>query len=57
MRIQSEYHEMPGLVLTEAQAKRLWNLDDHTCTLLLSTLTRRGFLKRTPAGTYIRASA
>lgn len=24
--VQSEYLEMPGLVLTEAQARRLWNL-------------------------------
>jgi hypothetical protein len=26
-RIEGEYHEMPGLKLTEAQAQRLWGLD------------------------------
>lgn len=55
-RIQSEYQEMPGLALTTAQAQRLWDLDESTCGVVLSTLTRRGFLKRTPAGRYVRAS-
>ena len=54
-RIQGEYQEMPGLTLTEAQAQRLWDLDRTTCSTVLATLTERGFLKRTPAGTYIRA--
>ena len=26
-RVQGEFLEMPGLRLTEAQARRLWNLD------------------------------
>ena len=54
-RIQSEYQEMPGLTLTQAQAERLWDLDRTTCSTVLAALTERGFLKRTPAGTYIRA--
>ena len=54
-RIQREYREMPGLRLTQAQAQRLWDLDRTTCRAVLATLTERGFLKRTPAGTYIRA--
>ena len=29
-RIDGEYHEMPGLKLTEAQAQRLWGLDADT---------------------------
>jgi hypothetical protein len=53
-RIRSEYREMPGLKLTEAQARRLWNLDDPTCRLVLSTLQDERFLKRTPRGTYVR---
>jgi hypothetical protein len=56
VRIQSEYRDMPGLALTEAQAQRLWDLDEATCGLVLSTLTTRGFLKRTAAGRYVRAS-
>ena len=57
MRIQSEYKEMPGLVLTEAQARRLWNLDRATCAVLLALLAEHGFLKRTPSGQYVRAAA
>jgi len=53
--VQSEYLEMPGLTLTEAQARRLWNLDGGTCRLVLSTLVDRGFLKRLPRGAYVRA--
>ena len=30
-RVQGEYLEMPGLRLTEAQARRLWNLDEASC--------------------------
>jgi hypothetical protein len=55
-RIQSEYKEMPGLKLTEAQACRLWGLDRATCRLVLATLVERRFLKRTAIGTYVRAS-
>jgi DNA-binding IclR family transcriptional regulator len=54
-QIQREYHEMPGLRLTQAQAQRLWDLDRTTCSTVLAMLTERGFLKRTPAGIYIRA--
>jgi hypothetical protein len=55
-RIQSEYREMPGLKLTEAQARRLWDIDGRTCRLVLRTLLEDRFLKRTPSGTYIRES-
>jgi hypothetical protein len=54
-RIQREYQEMPGLRLTQAQAQRLWDLDTTTSRAVLAILTERGFLKRTPADTYIRA--
>jgi hypothetical protein len=47
---------MPGLKLTEAQARRLWNLDGHTCRLVLTTLLERQFLRRTASGSYVRAS-
>ena len=54
-RIESEYREMPGLNLTEAQARRLWDLDD-TCSLALTTLLEQRFLKCTASGTYVRAT-
>ena len=54
-RIQREYQEMPGLRLTQAQAQRLWDLDATTSRAVLTILTERGFLKRTPNDTYIRA--
>ena len=56
LRIQSEYREMPGLKLTEAQARRLWNLDGSTCNLVLTMLLEQQFLRRTSNGTYIRAT-
>jgi hypothetical protein len=47
---------MPGLMLTEAQAKRLWGIDGKTCRAALAALLERRFLRRTAAGTYVRAS-
>jgi hypothetical protein len=54
VRVQSEYLEMPGLKLTEAQARRLWGLDGNTCSLVLATLIKRGFLRRAANGTFVR---
>jgi hypothetical protein len=48
---------MPGLKLTEAQARRLWNLDGNTCSLVLTRLLQQRFLKRTAKGTYVRSTA
>ena len=56
-RIEGEYHEMPGLKLTEAQAQRLWALDSDTCHIVLVTLVQRRFLRRTTKGMYVRAAA
>jgi hypothetical protein len=56
VRVQGEYREMPGLRLTEVQARRLWGLDDRTCSLVLIALVEQQFLRRTPAGTYLRLS-
>jgi hypothetical protein len=53
-RIEGEYREMPGLSVTARQAERLWALDSTTCAFVLMTLTKRGILKRTAGGTYIR---
>ena len=56
-RIEGEYHEMPGLKLTEAQAQRLWGLDADTCHAILITLVQRRFLRRSATGMYMRAGA
>ena len=53
-RIESEYREMPGLCLTEAQAQRLWGLDQATCVHVLRVLVTRRILKRTKAGLYLQ---
>jgi hypothetical protein len=56
VRIKREYLEMPGLQLTHSQARRLWALDDATCSLVLQTLVARNFLVRGPDAQYRRAS-
>jgi hypothetical protein len=37
-RVWDEYVEMPGLRLTRDQARRLWGVDEPTCTQLLDSL-------------------
>ena len=56
-RIQGEFREMPGLNLTAQQARRLWDLDEFTCTEILNVLVDLRFLCRTPRGTYARLDA
>jgi hypothetical protein len=55
-RIRGEFREMPGLILTVAQACRLWSLDLSTCTTVLAQLVNAGFLCRKSDGAYGRAS-
>jgi hypothetical protein len=55
-RIYSEYLEMPGLRLTAQQVQRLCGLDANTCLTALQVLVDSGFLRRTPAGQYVRLS-
>jgi len=55
LRARAEYLEMPGLCLTEAQARRLWHLDQVACRHVLATLVEGGFLRQTSRGEYIRA--
>ena len=56
-RVESEFREMPGLQLTAAQARRLFNLDHGSCVLILGILIRRGFLAQTSNGQYIRVQS
>jgi len=53
-RVQGEFMEMPGLRLTEAQARRLWGLDAASCDALLGALVDAKFLFRTRDGAFMR---
>jgi len=53
-RIQGEFLEMPGLRLTEAQARRLWGLDVASCRAVLCTLVDAQFLFCTRDGAFMR---
>lgn len=53
-RVQCEFLEMPGLRLTEAQARRLWGLEPTACSALLETLVNAKFLFRTRDGAFMR---
>jgi len=53
-RVQGEFMEMPGLRLTEAQARRLWGLDEASCHALLAALVDAKFLIRTQNGAFVR---
>lgn len=53
-RVCGEYLEMPGLQLTAAQARRLWGLDEPTCSQLLKLLVESKFLICTVDGKYAR---
>ena len=53
-RLEAEYREMPGLVLTAREAERLVGLERTACEAALSTLTQRRFLKQTGSGAYLR---
>ena len=55
-RIRAEYIEQPGLRLTEAQASRLWRLDEGTTRHALTELTCVSFLQRSEDGRYARPS-
>ena len=53
-RIQGDFLEMPGLRLTEPQARRLWALEPSLCSAVLTELVDDGFLLRTREGAFIR---
>ena len=53
-RVQGEFLEMPGLRLTEVQARRLWGLDAASCSALLGALVDAKFLFRTRDGAFMR---
>jgi hypothetical protein len=53
-RVQGEFLEMPGLRLTEPQARRLWGLDAAACGELLGALVDAKFLFQTRDGAFMR---
>ena len=53
-RVRGEFLEMPGLRLTEPQARRLWALEPSLCTAVLTELVENGFLLRTREGAFVR---
>ena len=53
-RVQGEFLEMPGLRLTAAQARRLWDLDATHCDALLAALVDAKFLFQTRDGAFMR---
>jgi hypothetical protein len=54
-RVRGEFNEMPGLQLTVPQAARLLGIEQETCKNVIDTLVASSFLRRTPAGTVVRA--
>jgi hypothetical protein len=56
-RVKCEFLEMPGLRLTEPQARRLWSLDAASCNALLGTLVEAKFLIKTRDGAFARVES
>jgi hypothetical protein len=56
MRVSAEFREMPGLMLTLAQAARLFSIDAVRCERVLGALVDRGVLA-TDGRAFARADA
>jgi len=56
-RVVAEFREMPGMRLTEAQVKRLFNLSPDDCKAVLECLVESRLLKCDDAGRYSLAVA
>jgi hypothetical protein len=52
--IDAEFREMPGMRLTQAQIRRLWNLSQPECDEALERLRRGGEIVVDEAGRYAR---
>lgn len=53
-RVRGEFLEMPGLRLSEPQARRLWGLDEDECARVLAALIEMNFLFKTRDGAFMR---
>ena len=56
-RVRAEFCEMPGLLLTPAQATRLLGLETDACQKVINALIDSSFLRWTTAGAVTRADA
>jgi len=56
-RVRAEFLEMPGLRLTPAQARRLWNLEGDLCRVVIEALVAEAFLRWTASGAVTRLEA
>ena len=54
--VRAEFEEMPGLVLTCAQIRRMWGIDADACVCVMSRLLAEGFVVRRHDGSYARPS-
>jgi hypothetical protein len=54
-RVRADFLEMPGLRLTEAQARRLWALDPEVCSAVLAELVASRFLMHSRNESFVRA--
>jgi hypothetical protein len=55
-RIRAEFDEMPGMVLTVAQASRFFGIDDNMTHTVVARLIEAAYLRWTPRGTIARAA-
>jgi Fic family protein len=53
-RIQEEFEEAPGLVITVDQGARCWAIDTKTCERALTRLQAAGFLVKAADGHFKR---
>ena len=56
-RVEVEYHDMPGLRLTRAQAQRLFGLREDICVRVLEALVQAQILRVDPSGSFVRNGA
>ena len=56
-RIRGEFEEMPGLLLTSAQAARLFGISSEVCANVLAHLIEEGMLRLDKGGRYARRFA
>jgi len=56
-RVRGEFLEMPGLRLTPAQARRLWDLESELCREVIDALVAEAFLRWTASGAVTRLEA
>ena len=54
--VRAEYEEMPGLVLTCPQIRRMWGISSDMCVRLMGRLVAEGFVVHRLDGSYARPS-